>query len=133
MPTPAGHVRPGPRLVTPTTRGPRSRSPEWSFSYVPPPRSVSCPNKLPARVVLASRGMLRQRGVRLALIATAAGAYSALFGVGGGTVIVPLLIVWFGYTPHEATGTSLAAIAVIAAFAAAAQGTYGNVDVVDGL
>jgi uncharacterized membrane protein YfcA len=77
--------------------------------------------------------MLRQRGVRLALIATAAGAYSALFGVGGGTVIVPLLIVWFGYAPHEATGTSLAAIAVIAMFAAAAQAVYGNVDVVDGL
>jgi uncharacterized protein len=42
---------------------------------------------------------------------------------------VPLLILWFGYEEREATGTSLAAIAVIAALAAAAQGLYGNVDV----
>jgi uncharacterized membrane protein YfcA len=77
--------------------------------------------------------MLDHRGVRLALIATAAGAFSALFGVGGGTVIVPLLILWMGYGAHEATGTSLAAIAVIAAFAVGAHAAYGNVDVGDGL
>ena len=70
---------------------------------------------------------------KLAVIATAAGAFSGLFGVGGGTVIVPLLILWFGYAEHEATGTSLAAIVVIAAFAAVAQGAYGNVDVGKGL
>ena len=40
----------------------------------------------------------------------AAGAFSGLFGVGGGTVIVPLLVLWFGYPEHDATGTSLAAI-----------------------
>jgi len=62
-------------------------------------------------------------------IATAAGAFSGLFGVGGGTVIVPLLIFWLGYGEREATGTSLAAIVVIAAFATAGQGLYGNVDV----
>src|SRR5687767_15434370 len=77
--------------------------------------------------------MLGHRGLRLALIATAAGAFSALFGVGGGTVIVPLLILWLGYGEREATGTSLAAIAVIAVFAVAAQGAYGNVRVVEGL
>jgi uncharacterized membrane protein YfcA len=67
------------------------------------------------------------------MIATAAGAFSSLFGVGGGTVIVPLLILWMGYGAHEATGTSLVAIAVIASFAVAAHATYGNVDVGDGL
>jgi uncharacterized membrane protein YfcA len=70
---------------------------------------------------------------KLAAIATAAGIFSGLFGVGGGTVIVPLLILWLGYGEREATGTSLAAIAVIAALAAMAQGLYGNVDVVDGV
>lgn len=65
------------------------------------------------------------------MIATAAGIFSGLFGVGGGTVIVPLLIVWLGYGEREATGTSLAAIVVIAATAAAVQGAYGNVHVDD--
>jgi hypothetical protein len=64
----------------------------------------------------------------LLVIATAAGAFSALFGVGGGTVIVPLLVLWFGYQEHEATGTSLAAIALIATLAVAAHTAYGNVD-----
>ena len=41
---------------------------------------------------------------------------------------MPLLILWLGYGEKEATGTSLAAIVVIAALAALAQGLYGNVD-----
>ena len=68
---------------------------------------------------------------RLAVIATAAGAFSGLFGVGGGTIIVPLLMLWLGYEYREATGTSLAAIAIIAALAAGLHGLYGNVDVLD--
>jgi hypothetical protein len=68
------------------------------------------------------------RTLQLAAIGTAAGAFSGLFGVGGGTIIVPLLIVWLGYGEREATGTSMAAIIVIAAFAAALQAAYGNVD-----
>jgi uncharacterized membrane protein YfcA len=71
--------------------------------------------------------------VRLAAIATAAGAFSGLFGVGGGTIIVPLLVLWLGYGQREATGTSLAAIAVIGAMAAAAHAAYGNVDLAKGL
>jgi uncharacterized membrane protein YfcA len=70
---------------------------------------------------------------KLGVIATAAGAFSGLFGVGGGTVIVPLLILWFAYGSHEATGTSLAAIAVIAVVGAIVQGAYGNVDVGKGM
>jgi uncharacterized membrane protein YfcA len=73
------------------------------------------------------------RLVRLAAIGTAAGAFSGLFGVGGGTIIVPLLILWCGYEEREATGTSLAAIVIIAALAAAVHGAYGNVDVVKGI
>jgi uncharacterized membrane protein YfcA len=68
------------------------------------------------------------RLLRLAVIATAAGTFSGLFGVGGGTVIVPLLVLWFGFGERLATGTSLAAIIVIGAFAAGAQAIYGNVD-----
>jgi uncharacterized membrane protein YfcA len=71
--------------------------------------------------------------LRLAVIATLAGAFSGLFGVGGGSVMVPLLILWLGYGEREATGTSLAAIPLIAAFGALVQGVSGNVDVEKGL
>jgi uncharacterized membrane protein YfcA len=70
----------------------------------------------------------RSRLLKLAAIATAAGAFSGLFGVGGGTIIVPLLVLWLGYEQREATGTSLAAIIVIGALAAGAHAVYGNVD-----
>ena len=76
---------------------------------------------------------MSSRLARLAAIATAAGAFSALFGVGGGTLIVPLLVLWLGYDEREATGTSLAAICVIGLLAAAAQTAYGNVDFGKGL
>jgi uncharacterized membrane protein YfcA len=72
-----------------------------------------------------------ERTLKLAAIGTAAGLFSGLFGVGGGTVIVPLLVLWLGYQERPATGTSLAAIGFIAAFGAAAQGLYGNVRVLD--
>lgn len=67
---------------------------------------------------------------RLALIGTAAGTFSGLFGVGGGAVIVPMLIALLAYGERLATGTSLAAIVIIAIVAVALQGgAYGNVDV----
>jgi uncharacterized membrane protein YfcA len=70
----------------------------------------------------------------LAAIGTLAGVFSGLFGVGGGTVIVPLLIFWFGYGERLATGTSLAAIVVIGLIGAVAQGgIYGNVHAGTGL
>ncbi|MCW3070084.1 MAG: permease [Solirubrobacterales bacterium] len=62
-----------------------------------------------------------------------AGVFSGLFGVGGGSVIVPLLMLWLGYEERSATATSLAAIVFIAAFAAAVQGLYGNVRILDAL
>ncbi len=72
--------------------------------------------------------------LRLAAIGTLAGAFSGLFGVGGGTVVVPLLIFWFGFGERLATGTSLAAIVLIGALGAVAEGgLYGNVHPVTGL
>jgi uncharacterized membrane protein YfcA len=68
------------------------------------------------------------RTLKLGVIGTAAGAFSGLLGVGGGSVIVPLLIVWLGYREREATGTSMMAIVVIAGLAVAVQAIYGNVD-----
>jgi uncharacterized membrane protein YfcA len=72
-----------------------------------------------------------RRSLRLAAIGTTAGVFSGLFGVGGGSVVVPLLVLWLGYEEHSATATSLAAIVFIAGFGALTQGLYGNVHVLD--
>ena len=76
---------------------------------------------------------MSRKTVRLTAIAAAAGAFSGLFGVGGGSIIVPLLILWVGFEERPAAATSLAAIVFISLFAAAAHGVYGNVDVVKGM
>src|SRR3954452_14330289 len=78
--------------------------------------------------------MAADRTLKLATIGTLAGIFSGLFGVGGGTIIVPLLILWFGFGERLATGTSLAAIIVIGLLGAIAQGgIYGNVHLGTGL
>ncbi len=78
--------------------------------------------------------MSRGRLVQLALVGAAAGLFSGLFGVGGGVVIVPLLVLWLLFDERTATGTSLLAIAVVAAVGAAVQeAAYGNVLFWDGV
>jgi len=81
-----------------------------------------------------SGSMPSHETLKLAAIGTLAGLFSGLFGVGGGTVIVPLLIFWFAYGERLATGTSLAAIVLIGLLGTLAQGgIYGNVHVETGL
>jgi uncharacterized protein len=52
--------------------------------------------------------------VRLVLIGIAAGFFGALFGVGGGIIMVPLLLLLSGFRERPAMATSLAAIGLIA-------------------
>jgi hypothetical protein len=63
----------------------------------------------------------------LVLIGIAAGFFSALFGVGGGILIVPLLIGVARFHPRSATATSLAAIGVIALAGAVRYALEGEV------
>ena len=77
--------------------------------------------------------MARRRWLTLGAIGTAGGLFSGLFGVGGGVVMVPLLVLWLGYGEREATGTSLGAIVIIAGVAAGVQAAYGNVHVAEGV
>jgi uncharacterized membrane protein YfcA len=64
--------------------------------------------------------------VRVALVGTAVGFLTGLFGVGGGFVIVPALTLVLGFTMPQAIGTSLLVIAINAATALAARvGTSG--------
>jgi uncharacterized membrane protein YfcA len=65
--------------------------------------------------------------VRLLAIGLLAGLFSALFGVGGGIVVVPLLILVTGYTERPAMGTSLAAILLIALVGSITYAIHGEV------
>jgi uncharacterized protein len=65
--------------------------------------------------------------VRLVLIGLVAGFFSALFGVGGGIVIVPLLLLLCGFGARSATATSLAAIGITAVSGVIAYSVHGDV------
>ena len=69
------------------------------------------------------------RRVRLVAIGLVAGVFSAFFGVGGGIVAVPLLILLAGFAQRAATATSLMAIAITASAGVVAYGIRGEVDV----
>ena len=66
--------------------------------------------------------------VRLAGIGLAAGFFSALFGVGGGIVIVPLLLLFARFSPRPAMATSLAAIGITALAGTIFYALYGRVE-----
>jgi uncharacterized protein len=61
------------------------------------------------------------------LIGLLAGFFSALFGVGGGTVIVPMLLLVGHWQLRSATATSLAAIGVTATAGAIVYTVHGEV------
>jgi uncharacterized membrane protein YfcA len=66
--------------------------------------------------------------VRLLLIGLLAGFFSALFGVGGGVVIVPLLLLVGGFEIRSATATSLGAIAITATAGVVTYAVHGDVE-----
>ena len=67
--------------------------------------------------------------MRLVLIGLVAGLFSSLFGVGGGIVIVPLLLLTAAFQPREATATSLGAIVITAIAGVTLYALRGKVDV----
>jgi hypothetical protein len=42
------------------------------------------------------------------LLGLVAGIFSGIFGIGGGTILIPALVFLFGLTQHQAQGTTLA-------------------------
>jgi uncharacterized protein len=64
---------------------------------------------------------------RLVLIGLVGGFFSALFGVGGGIVIVPLLLLLTALSERGAMATSLAAIGITALAGAVGYGIAGYV------
>src|ERR1700704_6190287 len=59
------------------------------------------------------------------------GLLSGLLGIGGGTVMVPLLVLWGGRAQREAHAMSLGAIIPISLAALVVYGGAGQVDVGD--
>lgn len=57
-----------------------------------------------------------------------AGVVAGLFGVGGGVIVVPGLVLWLALTQREASGTSTATIVLSSAAAMLAFGLSGSVD-----
>ena len=64
--------------------------------------------------------------VQLVLIGLAAGFFSALFGVGGGLIVVPLLLLIGHWKLRVATAISLAAIGIIALAGTISYGLHGE-------
>ena len=67
--------------------------------------------------------------MRLVVIGLVAGVFSALFGVGGGLIAVPLLIVFAHLPERVATATSLGAIGITAFAGVVAYAFRGEVDI----
>ena len=66
--------------------------------------------------------------VRLVGIGLAAGFFGALFGVGGGIIMVPLLIGAAAFAARPAMATSLAAIGLIAVEGVVFYGVHGDLE-----
>lgn len=66
--------------------------------------------------------------IALVALGLLGGVLGGMLGIGGGSVMVPLLILVFGFEAHTAVGTSLAVIAVIAAAGAFAHYEMANVN-----
>jgi uncharacterized membrane protein YfcA len=65
--------------------------------------------------------------VGLILVGLVAGLFSALFGVGGGVVIVPMLLLLHRFPQRVATATSLVAIVFTAVVGAITYAIHGEV------
>ena len=63
---------------------------------------------------------------KLILIGIVAGLFSALFGVGGGIIVVPLLLLLSRWRQRPAMATSLAAIGIIAMAGTISYGLHGE-------
>jgi uncharacterized protein len=66
--------------------------------------------------------------LRLAVIGVVAGFFSALFGVGGGLIIVPLLLLFAHFAERPAMATSLGAITITALAGTIRYAFHGDVE-----
>lgn len=70
------------------------------------------------------------RTAGLLAVGLAAGVCAGMFGIGGGLIIVPALVLFYGMTQHSAVGTSLGALLLpVGALSAWVYWKNGNLNV----
>lgn len=68
--------------------------------------------------------------MKFMLLGLLVGTLSGMLGIGGGVLIIPALVLWFGFTQEQAVGTSLAMLLPpIGIFAVISYWTRGDVNV----
>ncbi len=87
----------------------------------PPGSAAPSPARRPSW--LRRQAVAGQAGIGLAT-----GALAGLLGVGGGTIVIPGLVLLYDFTAQAAQGTSLAALVLSSASGAAGYAVAGSVD-----
>jgi len=67
--------------------------------------------------------------LQMVLVGAAIGLFSGLFGIGGGTIAIPALVLLFGYSQQTAQGTSLLVMVPTALMGAFAYWQGGRLNV----
>jgi hypothetical protein len=62
------------------------------------------------------------------LVGAAVGCISGLFGIGGGSLLVPAMVLLFRFPPHVATATSMFVIFLSAILGSTVHAAYGKID-----
>ncbi|NGM18331.1 TSUP family transporter [Eggerthellaceae bacterium zg-893] len=81
----------------------------------------------------ARRKLSRKQLAIGVVIGLAAGLASGYVGVGGGFLMVPLFLSLLGTSMHEASGTSLLAVMILAVPGVIQQALFGNIDLLAGV
>lgn len=66
--------------------------------------------------------------IGLVILGLVAGFFGGALGVGGGVMLVPMLVILFGFDIHVAIGTSLGAVVLNSVAATLRHSSYSNVD-----
>lgn len=82
----------------------------------------------PGAVPATPHGVVRRMTPWLAVLGLVTGLYSGFLGLGGGFIVVPALIRWFGFDAKRAIGTSLVVVSMLAVPGSITHYLLGNVD-----
>ena len=94
---------------------------------------VATPSTTSKTETPVSRQFTKNELFKAVLVGLAAGLASGYVGVGGGFLMVPLFITIYQCSMHEASGTSLVAVMILAIPGIVQQGLYGNIDYLVGI